>query len=484
MMARSLPPVQVPEDARITSQFQVYLPGLGEAITHVLYEDPSGFVHKRTLRADGSVAKLSELLAAERNALEADIGRMTPGLAARVAEISPRETILVGVVFDPAIDEEQEQEISTELREEEMERLIALRSGDGRVEESGELVARESEGASRVVERFQGRTVLEAKRSELLDGAVRTRGVAIGATLQQRGYQLEGPESTTPVLYVRLSAVDVAGLAAEPDVSWLFDATGSAGAEQQGVNGNSFHKIDTGMNAAPNNLDGSGQRVGLIENTRCAIHDNHDAFKLAPATAYNNGTGHNSTGAFVQSCTTDSQCTNLCKTDSGDAAGVCRTLKSGVKRCVDPHLSKVASGVWGTRFQSGVYKNYGAGVAIPYVWTGSSASASNTACVVTETQLAYDWFNTNNVKTVIGSYGCFANGNSIDGFVEDWNAFHRDVAIFKATVSGGETTVEGCRSANAICVGGMTTTNVPFDGCHHRLGNNGRSPAASVIEAP
>jgi hypothetical protein len=271
-------------------------------------------------------------------------------------------------------------------------------------------------------------------------------------------------ESSTPIVYLWVDAGAVATLAKDPDVSWLFDATPRDGREHAAHNGMVMHNISPGMNAMPHNLTGSGQKVGLIENVKCAIHDKHDAFFLAPATQYN------SSGSVLQGCSSDSDtiCSSLCKTVADSDPGVCRQLKSGVRRCVDPHLSWVASGIWGTKNEGG-YKNYGASAATPHVWTGSSTSATNTACVVSETQAAYDWFNTNAVKTVVGSYGC--PNASDDGFIEDWNVARRDVAIFKATPSGSTELVEsGCRAANAICVGGMTSGGAaPIDAYRNPL---------------
>lgn len=384
---------------------------------------------------------------------------MTVGLAELVERSEPSELVDLGVVFDPGIDEAAFTELSRRLAEEETDRVEAIRGGvvDAGVE-GGLMVLEESERAARIVKRFNRREAWESERERLIADAVRASRHAL--TTRLRGYEIDETDSTTPILYVRARADQVRALSEAPGVSWVFDAAAPVVAQEHAApNGMSFHKIDSGMNAAPNNLDGTSQRVGLIENVKCAIHDNHDAFKLAPTTAYNST-------SLIQPCTSDAQCANLCKTLSGDSPGVCRTLKSGVSRCVDPHLSQVASGIWGTRFEGGTFKNYGAGKATPYVWVGSTAGATNTACVPSQTQAAYDWFNANSVKTVVGSYGCnVAQGaDSVDGFIEDWNAARRNVAIFKATGNtNGDLTQHGCRPANAICVGGMTTANNPIE---------------------
>jgi len=464
------PPPSFPEGATIISQFQIGLPGLGEGVTHIFYTDGSGFLHKRTLRADGSVAPLATLLEADRTARETESGRMHPGLVKRLEEAAPQETIEVGIVFDPRIDEEEYLHLSEVLAEEERERGEALRAGEVEATDDGLVRIGYSPRAQRVVEHFARRPALEADLRSIVDDAVGRRAHEVRGRLASGGWALDDFETSTPIIYARLAAADVARLAIETDVSWLFDATGGEAVEQAAPNGMSFHHIDTAMNAAPNNLDGTNQRVGLIENVKCAIHDNHDAFELAPATQYN------SSGSVIQTCTTEgAPCAGLCKTGTTDAEGICKQLKSGVLRCVDPHLSKVASGIWGTRFEGGIYKNYGAGKATPYVWTGSNSGATNTACVPTQTQLAYDWFNTNNVKTVVGSYGCFTNGHNVDGFVEDWNAARRNVAIFKATPGGGppDLTEPGCRAANAVCVGGMTTFNDPIDAWRNPVTSSG-----------
>ena len=162
------------EGVALVSQFQVHLPGLQETITHIFYEDPTGFIHKRTLRADGSSVGLAAILEEERVALEARFGRMTVGLAERVERSEPSDLVDLGVVFDPGIDEAAFIELSRRLADEETDRVEAMRDGvvDAGVE-SGLVVLEESDRAARVMERFNRREAWESERERLIADAVR-----------------------------------------------------------------------------------------------------------------------------------------------------------------------------------------------------------------------------------------------------------------------------------------------------------------------
>jgi hypothetical protein len=416
------------EDSELVSQFQAQYAGLDEVVTFAFYRDKTGLLHKRAYRADGSRVRLADLVVADIEAYNARYGRMPRALHEKLDERAPDAAVRIAVVFDAALDENAFLQAQQRVSDEQQEEIRALREGEPPHEKNGPSEA-------------------ELAVDALVREAVTRRSHEVAATLSRDGFAVEIISTDTPILMVETTTTGARSLARHASVAFLLDGEPGETEEYQAPNGLAFHKVSSVMNAPPHNLDGQLSNgtpipVGLVEDARVGIHDAHSAFNFAAATVYS---------TTPKTCTTVADCPGL----GGDTAAVCNTPRGGgTKRCTDPHLSQVASQIWSAKVD-GTLKPFGAARAKPFVYNTNSASAQ-VRCEVSPMTLAYDWFTstTRNVKTTVESWGC--GSDSVDGFVQDYNARLKNVFIVKAAPNDQSTNTRGgCRPANTVCVSGL-----------------------------
>ncbi len=416
------------QDGALVSQFQVKFAGLDEVVTHAFYQDEWGFLHKRAFRADGSPARLADLVVADVEAGNARYGRMAPALHEKLVGREPSAPARIAVVFDPELDEDAFVRAQQRVSDEQQEEIRALRRGEPPSDKHRPTEA-------------------ETAADAIVRAAVTKRSYVVAAALERAGFHAEIISTDTPILMVETTAAGARTLARHPSVAFLMDGEPGETEEYQAPNGLTFHKVSSVMNSAPHNLDGqlpNGQPipVGLVEDARVGLHDAHSAFSFAPSTVYS---------TTPQTCPMGNECAGL----GGDTAAVCKVPKGGgTPRCADPHMSQVASQIWAAK-ADGTLKPFGAARARPHVYNTNGAS-TQVRCLVGPMTLAYDWFTNTarNVKTTVESWGC--GDDSVDGFVQDYNARLKNVFIVKAAPNDlANNTRNGCRPGNAVCVSGL-----------------------------